>query len=183
MNKSSSELKSASKFLSYVLRHSPEDIGLELDAEGWALIAELINKARPRKSLSQELIEHIVATNDKQRFKISSDGLSIRANQGHSTKVDLKLKPQEPPLELYHGTAIRFSDSIRKDGLKPGKRHHVHLSTNVVTATAVGQRHGKPIVLKVDAKSMHQQGYAFFLSENGVWLTDTVPPEFLSVAL
>lgn len=182
MNKSIAELKRASKFLSYVVRHKPEDIGLKLNAEGWASIAELIEKAQPRITLSHNLIEQVVATSDKQRFKISGDGLRIRANQGHSINVDLKLKQTVPPPLLYHGTATRFSDSIMKNGLKPGQRHHVHLSTDVETATAVGQRYGKPLILKVDAQRMHKQGHEFFLSENNVWLTDAVPPEFISAA-
>lgn len=176
---SKSNQKAVSKFLSFVLRHCPEDIGLELDTEGWTLISELIDKAQPKMTLSLELIEQVVSSSDKQRFKISDDGLKIRANQGHSIKVDLKLTAKEPPSELFHGTATRFLDSIKKEGLKPGQRHHVHLSTDVETAISVGKRYGKPMILEIDSGSMRQQGYEFFLSENNVWLVGEVPPEFI----
>lgn len=179
MNELNSELKKVSKFLSYVLRHCPEDIGLTLDSEGWASVQELVKKSPFKLNLTQELIEKVVITNDKKRFKLSDDGLSIRANQGHSVNVDLKLREQEPPVKLYHGTASRFLDSIKLKGLKSGQRHHVHLSTNLATAKAVGQRYGKPIILKIDARKMYKQGHKFFLSINNVWLTDFVPPKFL----
>jgi len=179
---SKKSLTKASKFLSLVLRHKPDAIGLTLDVEGWTSISELIDKAQSQIPLTKELIEQIVSTSDKQRFKISDDGLMIRASQGHSIKVDLKLLPKEPPAVLYHGTATRFIDSIKQEGLKPGQRHHVHLSTDVATATAVGKRYGKVVILKVDTKSMHQQGYKFFLSDNNVWLTEHVPPPYLSMA-
>lgn len=180
MNKSKTELKNTSKFLSYVLRHCPEDINLALDPDGWACISELMSKAQPKIQLTQSIIEEVVSTSDKQRFKISDDGLKIRANQGHSIKVDLNLIPQEPPVILYHGTATRFLDSILDEGLKPGKRHHVHLSTDIATANSVGQRYGKPVILKIDSESMSKQGYEFYLSDNNVWLTSNVPPQFLS---
>lgn len=181
MNKSNTKLKNISKFLSYVLRHCPEDINLTLDPEGWATISELIYKSKPKLHLSQELIKQVVISSDKQRFKLSDDELKIRANQGHSIKVDLKFTPQEPPVILYHGTATRFLDSIKQEGLKPGQRHHVHLSSDIETATTVGKRYGKPAILKVSTNIMRQQGFKFFLSENNVWLTEYVPPRFLSV--
>ena len=169
-----------SKFLSKVLRHKPEAIGLQLDAHGWASVSELIAKARPRISLSSELIGQVVATNDKQRFALSEDGKRIRANQGHSIRIDIGLEPRAPPDSLYHGTATRFLASIRERGLMQGRRQHVHLSLNRETALAVGRRHGKPIVLQIDARAMHDQGILFFLSENGVWLTNHVPAGYLS---
>ncbi len=175
------EFKNISKFLSYVLRHCPEDIDLTLDSEGWACISELISKAYPKIHLTQNLIEEIVSTSDKQRFKISDDGLKIRANQGHSIKVNLNLTPQEPPATLYHGTATRFLDSILNEGLIPKKRHHVHLSTDIATANAVGQRYGNPAILKIDSESMFQEGYKFYLSDNNVWLVDNVPSKYLSL--
>lgn len=178
MSVSRSELKKTSKFLSYVLRHSPEDIGVFLDPNGWASMAELIDKAKPQIDLTAALIKQVVETSDKQRFKISDDGQKIRASQGHSVEVDLELIPSEPPAELFHGTATRFLDSIKQEGLKPGQRHYVHFSTDVATATSVGQRYGKPVILKIDAENMFEQGYSFYLSDNHVWLTNYVPPEF-----
>lgn len=174
-------LDQISKFLSFVLRHKPEAIGLGLDAQGWASVSEIIEKGSVELPLTAELIRQVVTTNDKQRFSLSEDGERIRANQGHSTDIDLGLEPKEPPPVLYHGTATRFLSLILKDGLHSGKRHHVHLSINTVLAMRVGQRHGKPIVLGVDAITMYQQGYPFFLSENGIWLTNSVPAKFLSV--
>lgn len=173
------KLKEISKFLSYVLRHKPEAIGLSMDEEGWVSIDEILEKAD--KPITRELIEQIVAESDKQRFAISSDGQHIRANQGHSVSVDLKLKPKEPPAELFHGTASRFLDSIFEKGLVPGNRQHVHLSSNVETALKVGQRHGKPVILSIPALEMHQSGHLFFLSENGVWLTEAVPADKLAL--
>ncbi|AEV36628.1 Phosphotransferase KptA/Tpt1 [Pseudovibrio sp. FO-BEG1] len=169
-----------SKFLSFVLRHKPQEIGLQLDPEGWASVAELIEKARPQVDLTPEVIEQIVIESDKQRFKLSDGKTRIRANQGHSVQVDLKLKPVAPPATLYHGTAERNWSAISEQGLKPQARHHVHLSQDTETATKVGQRHGKPIVLTINAEQMHQKGIEFFLSDNGVWLTEAVLPEFIS---
>lgn len=175
------KLDKVSKFLSFVLRHKPEAINLKLDDQGWAEISELIEKASSEMPLTVELITRIVVTNDKQRFSLSEDGQRIRANQGHSIKIDLDLTPKTPPPVLYHGTATRFLSSILEKGLQPGQRHHVHLSTDIETATAVGQRYGKPFVLRVASGEMYQQGFSFYLSENGVWLTESVPTEFLSV--
>ena len=170
-----------SKFLSFVLRHKPDAIGLTLDEQGWAYIDELINKAKQSgevTTLDRALIQEVVDTNDKKRFVISEDGQRIRAAQGHSIDVDLQLKPVKPPEFLYHGTATRFLDSILKEGLKPQQRQHVHLSKDIETATAVGQRYGKPVILTVKALLMHEQGFSFYISENGVWLTSAVPIEF-----
>jgi putative RNA 2'-phosphotransferase len=171
-----------SKFLSFVLRHKPGAIGLVLDEQGWAYIDELINKAKQAgevTTLDRALIQEVVDTNDKKRFVISEDGQRIRAAQGHSIDVDLQLKPVTPPEFLYHGTATRFLDSILKEGLKPQQRQYVHLSKDIETATAVGQRYGKPVILKIKAQLMYEQGFTFYLAENGVWLTDSVPPTFL----
>jgi len=175
-------LDDTSKFLSYVLRHKPQDIGLRLDSEGWADIEELIDKAqRHKRRLTLSLIEEVVKTNDKKRFSLSTDGLRIRAVQGHSTKtVQLNLTPQEPPEWLYHGTATRFLASILTQGLLPGSRHHVHLSLDKRTAEAVGKRYGKPVVLRIAALQMHQQGFVFGQAENGVWLTEKVPVAFIA---
>jgi putative RNA 2'-phosphotransferase len=170
-----------SKFLSFVLRHEPQSIGLTLDVEGWAEIDALIAAAaKHRRSLDRALIEHVVATSEKKRFALSADGARIRAVQGHSTSsVAMSLAPKVPPERLYHGTAQRFLTPIREQGLKPGSRHHVHLSEELGTATAVGQRHGTPVVLIVEAGRMHAQGHVFHQAENGVWLTAAVPPQFL----
>jgi putative RNA 2'-phosphotransferase len=175
------EAKHKSKFLSLVLRHRPEVIGLELDENGWASVDELLAKmaSEAQKDFTFEELRYIVANNDKKRFAFSDDLRMIRANQGHSVKVDLSLKGKVPPGLLYHGTAIKNLESIRKAGLKKGQRHHVHLSADRDTAIKVGGRHGKPVVLTIAAMNMYQSGIPFFLSENGVWLTDHVPVQFI----
>ncbi len=176
------QLNKVSKFLSFVLRHKPDAIDLELDANGWASIDALISKANAsseQTNLDRTLIHEIVNTSDKKRFIISDDGQNIRANQGHSINVDLQLKEVIPPEFLYHGTATRFLDSILKEGLKPQQRQYVHLSKDIETATAVGQRYGKPVILKIKALLMCEQGFTFYLSENGVWLTEEVPSNYL----
>ena len=176
------DLVQLSKFLSFVLRHKPDAIGLTLDQQGWAGIDELIAKGNAAgTTFSRDDLQQVVLSNDKQRFSISEDGLRIRAAQGHSVNVELGLKPQEPPAVLYHGTATRFVDSILAAGLRPQSRQQVHLSAAEETARRVGQRHGKPAIFKVEALRMHAQGFKFCLSDNGVWLTDRVPPEFLSI--
>lgn len=166
-----------SKFLSLILRHAPEKIGLVLDAQGWADIGQLLAQAaRHGRSLSREQLDDVVARDSKTRYAISADGLRIRANQGHSlAAVDIGL----PPAMLYHGTASRFVESIRAAGLLPGSRNHVHLSSNRETAVAVGARHGKPVMLTVDAAGMQAHGHAFYVSANGVWLTQAVPQAFI----
>ena len=174
-----SHLVSTSKFLSLVLRHQPEIIGLSLDDAGWADIDVLIRLSQPHRPLTRALIEQVVEENSKQRFAISEDGRRIRANQGHSIEVELGLQPLAPPTRLYHGTATRFVDAIRREGLVKRSRQHVHLSADADTATAVGARHGKPAVLIVRAGEMAAAGHAFFRSENGVWLTDAVPVGFI----
>lgn len=173
-----------SKFLSFVLRHKPDAIGLTLDPQGWTFIDELIAKSDAAGTrFSREDLLHIVETSDKKRFSVSADGLRIRAAQGHSVSVGLGLPPQEPPPVLYHGTATRFVDSIQSEGLTPQARQQVHLSVDEATAHRVGLRHGKPVILKVEALRMHAKGFKFFLADNGVWLTDQVPPEFLALSL
>ena len=170
-----------SKFLSLVLRHRPEVIGLQLDAEGWLEIESLIANANARGTpVTLADVHEVLSTNDKQRFSLSEDGLRIRANQGHSIRaVDLKLVPTEPLVRLFHGTVEPFLESIRAQGLVKRSRNHVHLSADEATARQVGQRRGKPIVLTIEARRMHAAGYSFFLSSNGVWLTDRVPVEFI----
>lgn len=170
-----------SKFLSFVLRHKPDDIGLTLDAEGWAEIDILITRANASGvQFERDDLLHVVATSDKKRFSISADGLRIRAAQGHSVTVELGLPPSEPPHVLYHGTATRFVDAILAEGLKPQARQQVHLSIDEATARRVGQRHGKPYIFRIDALAMHARGFKFYIADNGVWLTDQVPPEFLA---
>lgn len=176
------KLVGLSKFLSLVLRHKPETIGLTLDANGWTEVDALIERAnKSGKRLTRPLLEEIVENNDKKRFAFSEDGTCIRASQGHSVTVDLALEPQTPPETLYHGTATRFVDSIRQTGLRAGSRQHVHLSLDEETARKVGQRHGKPIILRVKAGEMHRSGSTFYVSANGVWLTDGVLPEYLEI--
>ncbi len=169
-----------SKFLSYVLRHNPGSIGIELDSAGWTEIDTLLLRANADGSrMSRHDLERIVRESEKQRFHISDDGERIRANQGHSVAVDLELTPKSPPETLHHGTVSRFLDSIRTHGLLRGQRHHVHLSAEKETATQVGARRGKPVVLQVRSHAMSVAGYEFFLSDNGVWLTEHVPPQYL----
>lgn len=170
--------------MSYVLRHEPESIGLSLDREGWADIAELIaGAARGGQTLDEMLIHAVVKTSDKKRFAISADGLRIRAVQGHSTdSVNIAFTEKQPPEILYHGTASRFIESIMREGLKPGQRQYVHLSMETGTAESVGKRYGAPVILRVRSGDMHDKGFKFFQAENGVWLVDHVPVEFLAGA-
>jgi putative RNA 2'-phosphotransferase len=176
-------LTEVSKFLSYLLRHEPQAIGLTLDREGWADIAELITRTNQSgHELNEGSIRSVVDNSDKKRFSISADGLRIRAVQGHSTEsVAITYAEKEPPEFLYHGTATRYLESILKEGLKPGQRQHVHLSEDLQTATTVGQRYGKPIVLKVETLRMYRQGFKFYQAENGVWLVDTVPATLIQI--
>jgi putative RNA 2'-phosphotransferase len=169
-----------SKFLSLVLRHRPDKIGLALDENGWADIGELIEKAAANgMALTRDLIAKVVASSDKQRFALDPAGQRIRANQGHSVDIDLRLEPVEPPAVLFHGTAATTVASIRAEGLKPGQRQHVHLSPDAETAMKVGRRHGKPVVLRVRSGRLWAAGVMFFRAANGVWLTHAVPPEFI----
>lgn len=178
------DLTKTSRFLSLILRHKPEVIGITLDEHGWADINELIdgiNKHDNKYNINREILNQIVETDEKQRYAISPDGKLIRANQGHSIPVDVELKETEPPEVLFHGTADRFSESIEQQGLLPQSRLYVHLSKDVQTAEKVGMRHGKPIVYRVNSGEMFHQGYKFYVSLNGVWLTKNVPPQFLTI--
>ncbi|MEV8392688.1 MULTISPECIES: RNA 2'-phosphotransferase [unclassified Streptomyces] len=167
-----------SKYLAKHLRHQPERIGITLDANGWVPVDELMTATAAHGfRLSRAELDHVVAVNDKRRFTI--DGDRIRANQGHTVAVDLELAPAQPPAYLYHGTVARNLDAIRAEGLRPMDRHHVHLSPDRETATRVGARRGRPVVLPVDAGAMHRDGLVFHVSANGVWLTDSVPPRYL----
>ena len=169
-----------SKFLSKHLRHRPEALGLRLGAGGWvpvdALLAACAERGFP---LSRAELDDVVARNDKQRFAFDPTGTLIRANQGHSVQIDLGLMPEVPPPVLYHGTGERAVASILKNGLVKMRRHHVHLSGDVATARRVGARHGRPVVLAVDAAAMHREGFIFYRSANGVWLVDRVPPGYV----
>jgi len=169
-----------SKFLSLVLRHEPGMIGLTLDEGGWVSVAELLQAcAAHNVSLTLDELQQIVRSSDKQRFAFSADGLQIRASQGHSVEVQLGYESLTPPAFLYHGTAERFLPSIREQGLVKGQRHDVHLSENDETATKVGSRHGRPVVLRIASGRMNKDGHLFFRSANGVWLTDSVPVEYI----
>ncbi|MPQ96020.1 RNA 2'-phosphotransferase [Thioclava sp. JE_KL1] len=171
-----------SKFLARILRHKPEDIGVTLDAEGWVRIDLLLRAMKKAgRGMTRAQLEDLVETNDKRRFTIQRD--KIRAAQGHSIPVDLGQQPLLPPELLYHGTASQSLDAIFASGLLPGGRRHVHLSGDPSTAACVGKRHGKPTVLQVEAGRMHRDGYVFCRADNGVWLTDHVPPEYLGFGI
>ncbi|MFE2723464.1 RNA 2'-phosphotransferase [Kitasatospora sp. NPDC059327] len=170
-----------SKRLSRVLRHEPELVGITLDGAGWVEVDVLLAAlAAAGIRLTRAELDHVVATNNKRRFAYSEDGRSIRASQGHTVAVDLGLAATVPPARLFHGTATRSLDAIFREGLRPMARRDVHLSADTDTAVRVGARHGRPVVLVVDAAAMAAAGHAFRISANGVWLTDAVPPEYLS---
>ncbi|MBI3134558.1 MAG: RNA 2'-phosphotransferase [Bacteroidetes bacterium] len=174
------DIKEISKFLSLVLRHQPEKIGITMDANGWVNVDELIQKCARRKQFFDfEKLEEVVATNDKQRFAFNEDYTKIRANQGHSVKIDLLLQPTEPLEYLYHGTVDKFMAAIKVEGLQKMSRTHVHLSKDLETAIKVGSRRGKPIILTIRAGEMHRNGHLFYLSGNGVWLCDNVPAQYI----
>ena len=177
------EIKKLSKFLSLILRHKPKTIGITLDEHGWADVEELLKKMnKTGHNIDLPLLGRIVAENDKQRFSFSADGKKIRANQGHSIHVDVELKQVEPPDVLYHGTIEKNRESIEKNGLVKGSRLHVHLSKDVETAIMVAaRRKGKNIIYKVSAGEMYKDGFQFYESVNGVWLTDRVPAKYLSI--
>jgi putative RNA 2'-phosphotransferase len=175
------DLKQTSKFLSLVLRHNPGLIGIEMDAEGWVAVDELISKSVAHKHhLTEQILEEVVRTSDKKRFSYNEDKTRIRANQGHSVEIDLQLDPREPLEFLYHGTVDKFLESIMAGGLQKMERTHVHLSKDVETAATVASRRGKPVILMVRAAEMHRDGYKFYLSENKVWLTDEVPAKYIN---
>jgi putative RNA 2'-phosphotransferase len=155
-------------------------LGIELDENGWTDVDGMLLKMQRRfPGFNRAALEEVIRDNDKQRFALSNDGSKIRASQGHSVKVDLDYKPQVPPEILYHGTVDRHLEAIRGSGLLKMSRHAVHLSKDIGTATNVASRYGKPVLLKVRAGEMHREGFDFFKSENGVWLTDEVPPQFI----
>ena len=168
-----------SRFISLILRHKPEVIGITLDEHGWADVSELIEGINKTRKLDMEGLERIVAEDEKQRYSFNEDKTLIRANQGHSIPVDVELKKEEPPEILYHGTATKYEDAIDKEGLIPKSRLYVHLSGDEETARKVGIRHGKLVMYKVKSGEMHKDGYEFFLSVNGVWLTKSVPVKYL----
>lgn len=181
------ELTDVSKFLSLVLRHQPEVIDLRLDENGWADVDELLQKmsisrqSSGKSAVDRAKLNEVVRTNDKQRFAFSPDGWKIRASQGHSVQVDLKLSPHNPPQFLYHGTIDSNLHSISVNGLQKMSRNHVHLSADTDTATKVAQRYGKPKILRVKALDMKNDGFDFFKSDNGVWLTDYVPSKYVEI--
>lgn len=177
-------LKSLSKFLSYILRHHPESIDLTVDENGWAKVSELIDKAEKHgKQLDRKTIHKIINHGHKQRFILSDDAAFIRAGYGHSIEVDLQLKPEEPPAVLYHGTAQKNVESILKEGIRPGSRNFVHLSSTKKEAQNVGSRHGSPVILFVDAEKMTRHEYMFYQSESepSIWLTKKVPAQHITL--
>lgn len=170
-----------SRFLALVLRHKPDEAGVSLDEHGWANVDELVAGMAARFPFTHEMLEEIVATDSKGRYSFDESHKFIRANQGHSVNVDVELEQGEPPAVLYHGTAKRFLDSIMSQGLLPKGRLYVHLSPDKDTAYKVGIRHGVPAVLAVNASAMYAAGMKFYLSNNGIWLTQKVPPSYLSL--
>jgi putative RNA 2'-phosphotransferase len=175
-------LVTVSKFLSKHLRHQPEALGLTLESGGWVGVADLLAACnRARFPITRDELLEVIANNDKQRFSLDDTGNRIRANQGHSTPVDLQLEPATPPDVLYHGTPTKTVPVVLRDGLERMARHHVHLSRTPEDARKVGARRGKPVVLVVDAAAMSRDGITFFCSANGVWLVDSVPPRYLRV--
>jgi putative RNA 2'-phosphotransferase len=175
------DLTKISRFISLILRHKPEEIGIKLDEHGWAKVNELVRGVRVKyPDFNADILEEIVATDEKQRYSFDDTHKLVRANQGHSIPVDVELEQVEPPRYLYHGTATKYMDSIWKNGLVAKSRLYVHLSGDKNTAIDVGKRHGKPVVYRVRALDMHNQGFVFYRSENGVWLTERVPVEFLN---
>jgi putative RNA 2'-phosphotransferase len=170
-----------SKLLSYALRHNPDALSISLDKEGWTDVKQLlsnINKKGSRVTLDD--LETVVKTSDKQRFAFNESKTKIRANQGHSVKVEIKFQEKTPPKVLFHGTTGKSLDAIYSTGLQKMKRHHVHLSDSIATAESVGARYGKPIILEIDALRMSDDGYKFYISDNGVWLTDNVPAQYIN---
>jgi putative RNA 2'-phosphotransferase len=171
-----------SKFLSKHLRHQPERIGLVLAPGGWVSVDDLLRACdQHRFPVTRDELSEVVERNDKKRFSFDETGTRIRANQGHSVEVDLQLEPLQPPDVLYHGTGQPSVPAIQKNGLLKMSRHHVHLSAEIKTARTVGTRHGSPVVFVVDAAKMHHDGHVFYRSDNGVWLVDSVPAEYLTI--
>ena len=173
-------LNDTSKYIALILRHKPETIGISLDEHGWANVDELIAGIAKTQLFNMEMLQEIVSTDNKQRYSFNEDKTLIRANQGHSISVDVELEKKVPPTILYHGTAEKYEDAIDVQGLVPKSRLYVHLSADIETATKVGQRHGKPVIYKVLAGKMQEDGYEFFQSVNGVWLTKRVEIKYLN---
>lgn len=173
------DLDKLSRYMSLILRHKPDVIGITLDKHGWADVNELIAGISKKNTFNMEILEEIVRTDSKQRYSFNGDKTKIRANQGHSISVNVELEKKEPPKFLYHGTGEKYVESIDKTGLLPKSRLYVHLSRDIDTAQNVGKRHGNPVIYKVYSKKMYDNGYDFFLSVNGVWLTKRVPVEYL----
>lgn len=171
----------ASKFMSMILRHKPESIGITLDENGWADAEELIKGISKKYVFDRNILEEIVRTDDKQRYSFNEDKTLIRANQGHSISVDVELEIVDPPDFLWHGTGEKYTESINRIGLIPKSRLYVHLSSDEKTAINVGKRHGRPVVYRVRSGEMVKRGYVFYRSKNNVWLTNKVPVEFLDV--
>ena len=172
-------IKETSKYISLILRHKPEVIGITLDEHGWANVDELISGVSKTQDFNMEMLEEIVRTDEKQRYSFNEDKTLIRANQGHSIPVDVELEKAVPPEYLYHGTGEKYRESIDEIGLIPKSRLYVHLSPDIETAVKVGSRHGKPVVYRVYSGKMHDAGFAFYRSVNGVWLTDNVPTRYI----
>ena len=169
-------LTNISRHIALILRHKPEEIGITLDEHGWANVSDLINGL----NIDMATLEQIVATDDKQRYSFNEDKTLIRANQGHSIPVDVELEEKQPPEYLWHGTGVKYLDSIKADGLIPKSRLYVHLSADMETAVEVGKRHGEVALIRVNAAEMYKNCYTFYLSKNGVWLTKYVPVSYLN---
>jgi putative RNA 2'-phosphotransferase len=172
--------RNLSKYLSLILRHKPETIGITLDEHGWARVDELIAGIAQTRVFNFDILEEIVRTDSKQRYSFNEDKTKIRANQGHSIEVDVELEEMMPPETLYHGTSEKYTESIEKMGLIPKSRLYVHLSTDMHVAIIVGNRHGKAVVYTIDSGQMYKDGYKFYRSVNGVWLTKEVPMKYMS---
>lgn len=181
MSAADKQKKNMSKFISLILRHKPESIGITLDEHGWADVGELIAgiNSTPGNEIDIETLEEIVRSDEKQRYSFNDDHSLIRANQGHSIAVDVELEEKTPPDVLWHGTGEKYVPSIDVQGLIPKSRLYVHLSKDTETARKVGSRHGRPVIYSVDCRKMSEDGYKFYISVNGVWLTKCVPPEYL----
>lgn len=176
------DLNNISKYMSLILRHKPDVIGIELDEHGWANVNDLISGIeKDNHGFNFELLEEIVRSDSKQRYSFNDDKSFIRANQGHSINVDVELKEKEPPEYLYHGTGEKYVKSINQDGLIPKSRLYVHLSKDIKTAENVGKRHGKEIIYRINSGRMYRNGYKFYLSENGIWLTKEAPVKYLEM--
>lgn len=174
--------KRISKFLSLILRHQPEKVGLELEQGGWVDVADLLAACEKNGfAFTLDELKTVVENNDKKRFSFDESETKIRASQGHSVEIKIEFEQKEPPDVLYHGTAEKNVDSILKDGLSKMSRHHVHLSVDIETAKKVGMRYGKPVIFQVDTRGMIESSFEFFVSANGVWLVDSVPLQFLQI--